>query len=76
MVSARIDGDATTQLQPQHTYISDSASNMTTPSDKSDRSAGGFVTEKKTLPKNSHTARVRGSSSDSLMAMVIWDVVD
>ena len=49
------------------THISDSASNITTPSHKSDRSSGGWVTEKKTFPKNSQTALARGSSSASAM---------
>jgi len=54
------------------TYISESASNMTTPSHKSDRSSGGFVTEKKTALKNSQMALARGSSSASAMVLRGW----
>ena len=54
-------------LQINSTYISDNASNNTTPSHKSDRSSGGLVTEKNTVPKNSQMALVRRSSSDPLI---------
>lgn len=55
--------------ETEPTYISDSASNMTTPSLKSDRDSGGLVTEKKTALKNSQIALARGSSSDSAMML-------
>lgn len=45
---------------------------MTTPSHKSDRSSGGFVTEKKTALKNSQMALARGSSSASAMVLRGW----
>jgi hypothetical protein len=59
-----------------NTHISDNASYMTTPSHKSDRSSGWWETEKNTFPKNSQTAVVRGSSSESDMILASLDTFE